>query len=128
VNEHPPQRKVLLALPDNWKNEVHQFLSDKGLEVVQASSFEEAVAIVQSQDLQGMIIVSDWLTSTDGTISDLMEKAPKVVPMVMLIRAGTSYSWFDKLYQPGFREYCTIPLDLDELNLFLKRVGMIGQA
>ncbi|HEX2905233.1 MAG TPA: hypothetical protein VHO69_00125, partial [Phototrophicaceae bacterium] len=44
---------------------------------------------------------------------------------VMLIRDKTDYTWFN-LYQPGFREYCTIPLDFDELNLFLKRIGIIN--
>lgn len=120
-----PPRKILLALPENWKIEICQFLSSKGLQVVQASTVEDALEIIQSQDFQGMIIVSDWLTSKDGKSSALMEMAPKDVPMLMLIRDQTDYSWF-QFYQPRLREYCTIPFGFDELNLFLQLVGIIS--
>ncbi|HEX2908959.1 MAG TPA: hypothetical protein VHO69_18950, partial [Phototrophicaceae bacterium] len=63
MNESPVQKKILLALPDSWQTELQHFLSSKGLQVVPAATFEAALKIVQNQNLQGMIIVTDWLIS-----------------------------------------------------------------
>ena len=118
---------VLVAIPDVWGILVSQLLEQHGCSVLMASSQDEARTILQSHDLSGAVIISDWaLTSNDGETIGLMEIARDKVPTVCLITSKTwsqaPERWLEELYHPPRHEYCSVPVGTDELLARLNQV------
>ncbi len=121
---------ILLAIDGEWHNVVSEFLRQKGFNVLTTSSPEEALSIIQSQRLSGIVMVSDWaMANCEDETAGLMEVVKGKVPTVTLItessRQQSGYRWFAEVFQPPLHEYCTMPCDLDQLLAFMKRAGIV---
>lgn len=125
-----PAASILLAIDGEWHNVVSEFLRQKGFNVLTASSPGEALSLIQSQKLGGIVLVSDWAMADDkDEMAGLMETVKGKIPTVTLItessRQRSGYRWFDEVFQPPFHEYCTMPCDLDALLSFMQRAGIV---
>ena len=122
-DEVPP---ILIAIPDEWREEVRIFLEQKSVNVIEATTLEQTLEIVRSTLLNGLIVVSDWtLTDVNAKGECLIESVKDKIATVTLISTGGSYAWFERVYHPPNHEYCTIPFGLDELYSYMKRSGMV---
>jgi DNA-binding NtrC family response regulator len=118
------QAPVLIAIPDEWQS-VCQFLETKGIATLPASSYDEALNIIQAQQLRGLVTISDWaIAEQEGQFVGLIELVKGKIPSVTLTRT-TRADWFDIIYDPPYHQFCTIPFALDELLGFMKRARMV---
>jgi DNA-binding NtrC family response regulator len=117
--------KVLIALTDEWDGTLQQVLEQAGFLVLLADSKEEALSIIKAQDPSAVVMISDWaLESAEGTADGLMESLKGEVPTVSLISQRTWQRardrWFDYLYHPPLHEYCSVPVDREEIIVRLE--------
>ncbi len=85
-----------------------------------ADSKDEALSIIQTQGPNAIVMISDWaLESGRGKADGLMEFLKGKVPTVSLISQRTWQDardrWFAYLYHPPLHEYCSVPVDQEEL-------------
>ena len=87
LNEiHQSSEFILLATNREWRNVASKFLQQKGFTILIASSQEEALFIIQSQKLSGVVMISDWaVTNDDSNVPGLMEAVKGKFPTVTLI-------------------------------------------
>jgi CheY-like chemotaxis protein len=129
----PLSGPILLATDREWHNVVSEFLQQEGFSVLTASSREEALSIIQSQKLGGIVMVSDWaMADYESETAGLMEAVKGKIPTVTLItessRQQSGYRWFNEVFDPPLHEYCTTPFGLDELLSFMQRAGIVPSA
>ena len=120
---------ILIAIPQEWQAQVHKFLEREGFKVLAASSREEALSLIRSQSLSGVVVSSDWaVDDDDGKNIGLIEPIRGKIPTVTLITRQSfrdrGYSVYDAVYVPPLHQFCTVPFDLEELLLRMKRAGM----
>lgn len=119
-------RIVLVAIPDEWRVQVQQLLEQKGCTVVVAAAEDEARTLLQKGQLNGAIIISDWAMAHDEDKVSLLQLARNKIPTVCLITENTWRNardkWFEELFHPPLHEYCSTPVDADEL---LKRLNAV---
>jgi len=120
--------RVLVAIPDDYRKEVCDFVEQQGLSVIAASTLAEALNIAQSQRLRGIITVGEWaIVDNDNNLPGLVENGDGTTPAMMLIsREGFDrfFNWYNAHYSP-LEEYCHVPFDIEELRARMKRVGML---
>jgi DNA-binding response OmpR family regulator len=124
-------RPILVAIPQEWQAQVHNFLENKGFSVLTASSREEALSLLQSQNLSGIVMSSDWEVDDDeDKIIGLIERARGRIPTVTLITQQSfrdkGNSVYDAVYAPPRHDVCTVPFDPEELLSRMRRAGMIS--
>jgi DNA-binding response OmpR family regulator len=112
--------KVLIAIADEWREPLRQVLEQAGFFMLLADSKDEALSIIQMQNPSAVVMISDWaLESSKGKADGLMESVKGKVPSVSLISRRTwqdaQNRWFDYLYHPPLHEYCSVPVDAEEL-------------
>ena len=120
------QATILIAVPDEWREELSQLLEREGLSVKLASSTEESLSIIRSQSPSAVVMISDWaMTSDDGKTDGLMKAVIGKIPTVSLITPTTWHQarnrWFDELYHPPLHEYCSLPAGIEQLLLRLRK-------
>jgi DNA-binding NtrC family response regulator len=103
-----------------------RYLEELHFKIVKAATYEEALAIVQGVSLRGMVVVSNWIVSNERTTTELAHLAIGTIPSVMLVRKRSDYAWFDVIRDQlaNMVDYCSIPFDVEEVRLFMKRVGL----
>jgi len=117
---------ILVAIPDEWRSLVCCFLEQKGFSVLSVSSWDDASAAIQSRQLSGIVVVSEWaMASEDGATAGLVEIVKGNIPTVTLVRKIQDYRWFDEVYSRPLHEYCTIPFGLEELWAFMQSSGIV---
>ena len=116
---------ILIAIPDNWREEVRKILEDQHYSTWLTASKDEVCTLISSREWQGLIITSDWALD-DTEIARALEGVWGRSPTVTLIKAetfqrhGQEYV-FGKVFQPSrSQEFCTIPFDRDELIVRLR--------
>jgi DNA-binding NtrC family response regulator len=118
---------ALVAIPNDWRTKVSNFLIINKLSVLKASSFETALSIVESQKLSVIVVDIDWIISEEGTFTTLWDTIERNIPVLMLIHGKRNYDWLDKAYDPPLREYCRIPFSLNQLGAFMRRMGVFPE-
>jgi DNA-binding NtrC family response regulator len=118
--------RVLVALADEWREELRQVLEQAGFFVLMADSKDEASSMIRMQCPSAVVMISDWaLESGKGNADGLMELVKGKVPTVSLISPRTwqdaDARWFDYLYHPPLHEYCSVPVDRQEIINFLEK-------
>jgi DNA-binding NtrC family response regulator len=121
------QATILIAVPDEWREELSQLLEREGFFVKLASSMEEALSFIRSQSPNAVVMISDWAMASDDEETDgLMKALIGKIPTVCLITPTTWHQarnrWFDELYRPPLHEYCSVPVGIDQLILRLRKV------
>lgn len=119
--------KVLIALPNEWGKTMQDHLEQMGYSVLLANSKDQALSIIQEQNLDAVIIISDWALESDkGKADGLMESLKGKIPTVSLISQRTWQEarerWFEYLYHPPLHEYCSIPVDREVISYRLSYV------
>jgi hypothetical protein len=111
------KRILLIVIPDdNLRNELSEALQENGCpfsyEVV--SNTNEAQNILSQGIVQAIIMTkSVALLGDDGT-NGIITSQLELPPTVTLLQQGDGYPEY--LYIPGaFHDWCTIPIDLQEL-------------
>lgn len=127
VSENMTKPLILVAISDDWGTLVSQFLEQHGFLVRLAISPNEARAVLENLDLSAAILLSDWaLTNSKDETLGLMAIAKNKVPTVCLITRQTwseaRERWFEELFHPPYHEYCSVPVDSDELLARLNQV------
>jgi len=122
---------ILIAIPQEWQAQVHKFLEREGFTVLAAASWEDASSLIRSQNLSGVVMSSDWaVDDDDGKNMGLIEPARGKIPTVTLITRESfrdrGYNVYDTVYVPPLHQFCTVPFDLEELLLRMRRAGMIS--
>ena len=120
------QLTILVAVPDEWREVLAQFLKREGFSVLLATSLDEASSIIHSQSLSAVVMISDWaIASDEGKTDGLMKIVKGKIPTVSLITPRTwrdaRSRWFDELYHPPLHEYCSIPVDIEQLSRRLSK-------
>ena len=118
---------ILIAISDNWRDEVCKLLEQEGFTVLVATSRDNALALAQSRRLRAIIVTSDWaMASEDGKTVGLIETVKAKTPTVTLIqRTHHGRRCFDEVFHPPLHEYCTVPVAVEEL---LARLGQTIRA
>jgi DNA-binding NtrC family response regulator len=115
---------ILIAISDNWRDEVCKFLEQEGFTVLVATSRDNALALAQSRRLCAIVVTSDWaMASEDGKTVGLIEMVKGKTPTVTLIQK-TYYGrcCFDEVFHPSLHEYCTVPVAAEQLLTRLRQV------
>ena len=119
---------ILVAIPDEWRNQICQHLESQGYSVIPVSSQDEAIKIVKSgKGLFGVIIVSDWAMSqeaTDNVVKLLQEKVPTITVITEKTRRESGYLYMDEVFFPPKHEYISAPFSLEELEGRMRKIGM----
>jgi DNA-binding NtrC family response regulator len=120
------QTTILIAVPDDWREMLGQFLEREGFSVELTSSREEALSIIQTQTPSAIVMRSDLaMASDDGKTDGLMKAVMGKIPTVCLITPNTwlhaRYRWFDELYHPPLHEYCSVPVAIEQLTVRLRK-------
>ena len=110
VDDEEAQRKVLSG-----------FLRKKGFEVIQAARADAALAEVRSR-LVDLVLTDLRMPDGDGLalIDDLRRLNPEV-PVVVMTAFGTIQTAVEAMKR-GAADYLTKPIDLDELEVLVRRV------
>jgi hypothetical protein len=126
-----PSKLVLLAIPEEWNNLSEgglfiDYLRNEGFDVMDASSYEAALGIIQSQDLFAVVMTSDWAIRQDNGSPGLMEFLRDKVPTYSLITQTTGhkvgYDWLDELYKGQKHEYQNMPAAIDAIIVWLNQI------
>jgi DNA-binding NtrC family response regulator len=121
-----PHPTILVAIPDEWREVLAQFLKREGFSVLLVTSLDEASSIIHSQSLSAVVMISDWaIASDEGKTDGLMKIVKGKIPIVSLITPRTwrdaRSRWFDELCHPPLHEYCSIPADTEQLSRHLSK-------
>lgn len=118
-----PARQSILVVDDeeNFLTLVHWFLSQRGYDVVIASSAEEALSLLTGHPFD-VALLDIKLGTVDGItlLEQLIQRLPelKVIMMTAYPTANSIKQAFDK----GAIRYLTKPVDLPELAATIKQL------
>src|SRR5689334_23071651 len=110
---------VLLAVPENWRTELREFLAGHHINAAEAASYEAALSAIEEQAYAAIIVVLQWAWINSST-SQFWQEISENTPVLLLIPRGTDYRWFDVIYTPPLHDYCTLPVGTDEIAAFFK--------
>ena len=124
-------KPVLLAIPVETNNlsggdSFADHLRSGGFVVVEAFSYEDALEIIQSQNLFAVVMISDWAMEQDnfpGLIEFLKDKVPTYSLITQTTMQKVGYDWFDKLYKDRMHEYQGMPSDVDAIIVWLNGIS-----
>lgn len=110
VDDESSQRIILVG-----------YLKQKGYEVLEAESAEEAIEVVKSNVID--IVLTDFKMPGKSGF-DLLREVKKINPetSVVIITAFGTIEDAVKAMKVGAYDYLTKPIDLDELDLLVKRI------
>ena len=110
VDDESSQRVILVG-----------YLKRKGYEVLEAKSAEEGIEIAKSSVID--IILTDFKMPGKSGL-DLLQEVKKINPeaSVVIITAFGTIEDAVKAMKEGAYDYLTKPIDLDELDLLVKRI------
>lgn len=115
---------VLIAIPEQWDEELSQLVEKAGFSTIKAYSYADALEIVQSQDLMAVVMTSDWAINQDDGSVGLIKHLKGKTPTYSLITKTTYQThferWMDELFEPPRHEYQHMPADVDAVIGFLK--------
>jgi DNA-binding NtrC family response regulator len=120
-----PMASVLLAIPNAWRIEINNHLTREKFKVIEAALYEQALALINDQQYEAIIVVLQWAVNGNAELTQLWNSIRQNIPVLVLVPSGTNYSWFNKVYKPPLHSYCTIPIDPDEIDSFLKINGLL---
>ena len=117
MKNHPV---ILVDVPINL-SEIFDFLENYGFQIARATSPDGIHELLEEVKPDGAIIFADWIFLDEG--NDLLTLFDDI-PLVFLIN---KINWKESMSKVLFQhEYCTIPVDKEELLIRLKNV-MIGR-
>ena len=111
---------LLVAVPLEWQNEIATILENERYAILFAESKNDIVKIIQSRQLQAVIVTSD-LVFDDNVSQDLIALTFGKIPTLTIILQETFEKFgqskvFGKVYNPeAFQEFCTAPFSMEEL-------------
>ena len=113
MKNHPV---ILVAVPINL-SEIFDFLETSGFSIARTTSPDAIHGLLEKVKPDGVIIFAEWVfLDAENNLLTLFDD----IPSVFLISKTTSqYKWFEILFQ---HEYCTIPVDKEELLIRLQNV------
>ncbi|MEJ2749245.1 MAG: hypothetical protein P8183_15270 [Anaerolineae bacterium] len=109
-------RVILVAINQEWAGLVSEFLEESGYQVLMTSLLDEAVAIVRSRHLDGIVMTYDWAVRKEtGQSQSLMEMAKDKIPTLTLI--GSVFNEpIDAVYHRPMHEFATLPVSTEEIT------------
>lgn len=125
-----PTKTILLAIPEEW-NKIYddgllvEFLRNEGFDVLGVFSYEDALKIIQTQNLSAVVMTSDWAMKQEDGPSGLMKFLKGKTPTMSLITTTTyrnNDGWMDELFDPRQHEYQHIPADINAIVVWLNHI------
>lgn len=122
---------ILVAIPQEWNQQICTELQAHGYSTVHAHSQQEADTILAGPTKpDGVIIVSDWAIAhfdgeADGIVKHLQGKIPTVTIVTETSRKKSGYRYIDESYFPPLHDYITTPVPLEALIPCLKKIGIV---
>ena len=121
---------VLIAVYEEWSQQLKEYLEEKGHLVVFAYSRNEVVSVLRrKENLRGIIIISDWaMNDNNDKFGSLIELVKGEIPSITIItkvsRESSGYRYMDEVYFPPSHEYVSAPFHLNVLDEWMKQTGM----
>ena len=116
TEEQPRSRRPILVVDDedNFLTLMQWFLSQRGYEVVTASSADEALNVLSGRAFE-VALIDIKLGTTDGLmlLDEMTKRLPK--PNVFMMTAYPTASSIKQAFDKGAARYLTKPVDLQEL-------------
>jgi len=122
--------QVLIAVPTEWGDDVGRFqnyLTNQGVSVILATTYEEAEQIIKTYRLSGIVIFAEWAVASKNDVSGLIEGNDIRIPTIFLVD-GKSFdqfwAWYRGHYRPS-EDYINLPLDPEQVLVMLKRLKVV---
>ena len=118
---------LLLGVPPEWQGAISTSLENARFVPQFSMSKEDAAKMIQSGNLSAVIITSDFVFDNDLN-QDVISLTYGKIPTLTIIFEETfrdlgQEKVFGKVYNPEtFQEFCTVPFDMDELLLRLRKI------
>ncbi len=99
-----------------------RLLEGSGYTVISAQSPEHAVDLMNSYEIDGIVMTSDWATFLSETHApSLIEIAKEAIPTLTIV-LHHNHHIYDQVYFPNKNEYMRLPLDTNQFWSRLKNV------
>ena len=122
-----PRELLLIGVPLEWQSVMKSSLENAQFLPRFSLSKEEAIATIQTRDLNAIVITSDFVFDGDLT-QDVIALTYGKIPTLTIILQETFQVFgqekvFSKVYNPeALQEFCTAPFDMDELLPRLQKI------
>lgn len=116
---------ILVAIPTNWRNDFEMVLTKANYQIEMALSKDELLHLLDSRQWGGLVIVADWVID-ESDAQSLIEKIEGKIPTLTIITQDAVKKFgfgqlIDKVYKAAMHQFCTTPVDSEELVGRLQR-------
>lgn len=114
---------ILVATSHKWGELVCILIERFSVPFLLAQTHASALQVINSTSLRGIILDGDWAIANGQDLPSVFEVVQHTIPTVTMMRNVRTL--FHTVYHPPFHQFCTIPFDVEELEVRIIRSGML---
>jgi len=113
---------ILVAMSEVARAGFRSAWEDAGINVVEALSYDHALELARTPEVQGIVAMQDWFWTKEERIRELFRLAQNRIPTVALINDFEDGGWISEIFTSQFHVYRHYPLGKRELIDFMKQM------